>query len=378
MVSASVAFAAIGSALAFITTQVQKMVLEDPLSLLYAILVVGLILFGRSGSSLGFACGVAISPSSLEAASWALNDRLRLTGRLGRLYTKRPRVPTGSKVSHVDLQLPESAGSAKRPGMKLKLLAAALFVITAARVEAKVKTETFEYKHGDTVLEGYIAYDDAMKTKRPGVLVVHEWMGPNAYQKKRADMLAELGYVAFAVDVYGKGTRPKNHDEAGKAAGMFRSDRTLMRARMQAAADRLKQHPMYDGANYAAIGYCFGGTSVLEHARAGAPVKAVVSFHGSLDTPKPDDAKNIKARVQAHHGAADGFVPPEVVAAFQKEMTDAKVDWELDVYGGAVHSFTVKEAGNDPSKGMAYNEAADRRSWESMKDFLAESLKPAK
>lgn len=247
----------------------------------------------------------------------------------------------------------------------------------AAQAEAKVKTETFEYKQGDTVLEGFIAYDDAIKTKRPGVLVAHEWMGPNAYSRHRAEMLAELGYVGFAIDIYGKGVRPKNHDEAGKAAGALRADRVLMRARMQAAVDRLKQHPMYDGTNFSSIGYCFGGAAALELARSGAPMKAAVTFHASLDTPNPADAKNIKAKIQVNHGANDAFVPPESVAAFHKEMRDANVDYMFIAHGGAVHSFTVKDAGNDPSKGMAYNETADRRSWDAMKSFLNEAM-PAK
>jgi dienelactone hydrolase len=263
--------------------------------------------------------------------------------------------------------------------MKSRALAVVAFgaALFSERAEAKIKTEVVEYKHGDVVLEGYFAYDDAVTGKRPAVIVVHEWMGPNPYSRKRAEQLAELGYLGFAIDMYGKGVRPKDHAEAGKAAGALRNDRTTMRARINASVDRMRQHPMYDGNNFAAIGYCFGGTSVLELARSGAPVKAVVSFHGNLQTPKPEDAKNIKAKVQIHHGAADAFVNAEV-PGFQKEMADAKVDWQMNVYGGAVHSFTVKDAGNDPSKGMAYNEAADRRSWEAMKLFVGESLKPAK
>jgi len=177
--------------------------------------------------------------------------------------------------------------------------------------------------------------------------------------------------------MYGKGVRPKNHEEAAKAMGAVKGDRKLMRERMQAAVDRLKTHPMYDGTNFSAIGYCFGGSSVLELARSGAPMKAGITFHGALDNPNPQDAKNIKAHIQVHHGAKDGFVTPDVVAQFEKEMNEANVDYELNIYSGAVHSFTVKDAGNDPSKGMAYNDTADRRSWESMKLFLNEIM-PAK
>lgn len=183
--------------------------------------------------------------------------------------------------------------------MKLRALAVIAFgaALFSSRAEAKVKTETIEYKLGDVVMEGYFAYDDAVTTKRPAVIVVHEWFGPNPYSRKRAEQLAELGYLGFAIDMYGKGVRPKDHTEAGKAAGALRGDRTMMRARINAAVERMKQHPMYDGTNFGAIGYCFGGTSVLELARSGSPVKAVVSFHGSLQTPKPEDAKNIKAKV---------------------------------------------------------------------------------
>jgi dienelactone hydrolase len=252
----------------------------------------------------------------------------------------------------------------------------ATFLIGAATpAEAKVKTEAIEYKDGDVTLEGWFAYDAAKKGKRPVVLVVHEWLGPGPYSKKRAEQLAELGYLAFAVDMYGKDVRPKNHEEAGKISGQYRSDRKLMRQRITAGLERAKQHPMADGSKVNAVGYCFGGTSAIELARSGADLKSVISFHGGLDSPTPADGKNIKAKILAFHGADDGFVPAENVAAFQKELRDAKVDWEMVYFGNAVHSFTVAEAGNDNSKGMAYNEAADKRSFEQMKDFLAEANK---
>ena len=241
----------------------------------------------------------------------------------------------------------------------------------AVTASAAVVGETIEYKQGDASLEGYVAYDDANQDKRPAVIVVHEWKGLGDYAKGRANQLAELGYVAFAADIYGKGVRPQSHEEAGKTAGMYKNDRVLMRARIQAALDVVKEHPLVDPTKVAAIGYCFGGTTVLELARSGADVKGVVSFHGSLATPNPADAKNIKGKVLVEHGAADNFVNPEV-EGFKKEMTDAGVDMRFESYEGAVHSFTVKDAGSDPSKGMAYNEDADKKSWESMKNFLKE------
>ena len=238
--------------------------------------------------------------------------------------------------------------------------------------QAAVHTETVEYQDGDTILEGYLAYDDSSQAKRPGVLVAHEWMGLGDYAKRRAEQLAGLGYVAFAADMYGKGVRAKDHGEAAKLSGVYRSDRGLMRARIHVALEELSKHPLVDSSRIAAIGYCFGGTTVLELARSGADVVGVVSFHGGLDTPSPHDAKHIKGRVLALHGADDPFVKKEQVEAFEEEMRQANVDYRLIIYPGAVHSFTVPEAGNDPSKGMAYNADADQRSWETMKTFLSD------
>lgn len=238
--------------------------------------------------------------------------------------------------------------------------------------QGAVKTEVIEYRHGEAVLQGYLAYDDAIQGKRPGVLVVHEWRGHDAYVRKRAEQLAQLGYIAFALDMYGKGVFAKDHKEAGALAGAYKNDRTLMRTRASAGLKVLKKHPLTDTKRIAAIGYCFGGTTVLELARGGADLVGVVSFHGALDTPNPGDARNIKGKVLVLHGGDDPRVPSAQVAAFEEEMRKAGVDWQIVIYGGAVHSFTVPEAGNDPSKGAAYNEKADKRSWEAMKLFFAE------
>ena len=252
-----------------------------------------------------------------------------------------------------------------------RVLAAFILMLQAMPAMAAVVGETVEYRHGDTALEGYLAYDESAQDKRPGVLVVHEWKGLGEYAQRRARQLAELGYVAFAVDMYGKGVRPESHEEAAKQAGIYKSDRHLMRERIQAALNVLKEHPLVDASMIGAVGYCFGGTTVLELARSGADVKGVVSFHGSLATPDPKDAKNIKGKVLVCPGADDKFTGSEV-EGFKKEMKDAGVDMRFESYQGAVHSFTVKEAGDDPSKGMAYNEAADKKSWESMKAFFNE------
>ena len=237
---------------------------------------------------------------------------------------------------------------------------------------AEVVSEVLEYKQGDTVLEGYLSYDNSISGKRPGVLVVHEWKGVGPYVKRRADELAKLGYIAFAADIYGKGVRPQTNDEASKFASIYKNDRKLMRARVASGSDVLKNHKLTDTKRIAAIGYCFGGTTVLELARSGADIAGVVSFHGGLDTPSPEDAKQIKAKVLALHGGDDPFVTAEHVADFEDEMKKGGVDWQVNVYGGAVHSFTIPDAGNDPSKGAAYNERADKRSWEAMTNFFAE------
>jgi dienelactone hydrolase len=169
--------------------------------------------------------------------------------------------------------------------------------------------------------------------------------------------------------------RPKGGAEAGPLAGKYKADRPLLRARARAGLDELRKVALVDGARVAAIGYCFGGTTVLELARSGADVAAVVSFHGGLDSPTPADGKNVKARVLVLHGADDPYVPPAEVAAFEEEMRGGGVDWQLVKYSGAVHSFTIPDAGSDNSKGAAYNAVADRRSWEAMKGFFAEVLR---
>lgn len=242
-------------------------------------------------------------------------------------------------------------------------------------VQAELRETAVEHKQGETVLEGWQVIDTSAKGPRPAVLIVHQWKGLGAYEKRRARMLAELGYTVLAVDIYGKGIRPETAAAAGALAGKYKGDRALLRARVAAGLELLKQDKTVDPKRIAAIGYCFGGTTVLELARSGADVAGVVSFHGGLNTPTPQDAKNIKGRVLALHGADDPFVKPDEVQAFADEMREAKVDWQLVAYGGAVHSFTDSGAGSDNSKGAAYNEKADQRSWAAMKSFFAEIFK---
>lgn len=253
--------------------------------------------------------------------------------------------------------------------LPLTLLSLAMMAVTA---EAKIHTEFVEYKSGDTALLGFLAYDDANTKPRPGVLVIHDWMGESAYSESRAKQLAELGYVAFAADIYGKGVRPANPKEAGALAGKYKDDRALYRERLEAGLDQLKNNKLVAPGQIAAIGYCFGGTGVLELGRSGADVKGIVTFHGGLSTPTPADAKNIKCPVLVLHGADDPFVKPDEVAAFKKEMEDAKVKYTFIAYPGAVHAFTRPDAGSDNSKGIAYNEEADKKSWAEMKKFFSQ------
>lgn len=254
------------------------------------------------------------------------------------------------------------------------LLSLALLAWCANLASAAIRTETVEYRQGDTVLEGKLVYDDAVKGPRPGVLVVHQWLGLTPYEIKRATMLAELGYAAFCVDIYGKGVRPASPKEAGPEATKYKSNRPLLRARVNAGLDTFRKQAVVDPKHIAAIGYCFGGTTVIELARSGADIAGVVSFHGGLDSPSPEDGKQIKTKVLACHGADDPFVPAKDLEAFEKEMRDSKVDWRLIKYGGAVHSFTQPDA-DGTMPGAKYQEKADKRSWEDMKGFLTETLK---
>ncbi|MCE9518471.1 MAG: dienelactone hydrolase family protein [Verrucomicrobia bacterium] len=243
-----------------------------------------------------------------------------------------------------------------------------------SRLKAEIKEQAMEYKAGDVVCEGWKVTDDAKTGKQPAILIVHQWTGLTDYEKMRARMLAELGYTVFAADIYGKGIRPVP-PAAGQEAGKYKADRALYRARLNAALDVMRKDEHTDPARMAAIGYCFGGTGVLELARSGADVKAVVSFHGGLDSPTPEDGSKIKCKVLALHGADDPFVSAKDIAAFEAEMKSAGVSYQLVKYPGAVHAFTQKMAGTDNSKGAAYNAEADALSWVAMKEFLASSLK---
>ncbi len=256
--------------------------------------------------------------------------------------------------------------------MKIMIWALGLAAILTIPAVAAIKSEFVEYKQGETVLEGYLVYDDAIKGQRPGVLVIHQWLGLTDNEKMRANMLAEMGYVAFAVDIYGKGIRPKESSAAGAEAGKYRKDLPLFRDRINAGLQTLLKNPNVDPKRVAAIGYCFGGGAALELARSGANIAGVVSFHGSLTTTMPAVSGKIPAKILVCHGADDPFVPMKDFEGFLDEMRAAGADYQFIAYSGAVHAFTQNEAGNDNSKGAAYNEKADKRSWQAMKDFFAE------
>lgn len=237
-----------------------------------------------------------------------------------------------------------------------------------------METQVVDYQHDNTALEGYLAYDDSRRDKLPGVLIIPDFVGVNAFTKKRSEMIAELGYVGFVADVYGKSVRPTSHQEALQEARKYRSNRPLLRARLAAGLDVFRRSPVVDKSRIAVIGYCFGGMAALELARTGANVLGTVCFHGNLDTPNPEDAKNIKGAILILNGAADPMIPADTIAAFEKEMTDAKVDWQFVNYGGALHGYTAWDAVTDLQKGVGYDKTADRRSWIAMQEFLKEVL----
>ncbi len=260
--------------------------------------------------------------------------------------------------------------------MKLVLpLLLCLGWVSLARGE--VQTKAVEYRDGDVVLEGFAAWDPAKVANggAPGVLVVHQWMGLTDYEKSRCRQLAELGHVAFALDIYGKGVRPEDRQAASNLAGVYKTDRKLYRKRLNLGLEQLRKLAGVDSQKLAAIGYCFGGTGVLELARSGAQIQGVVSFHGGLDSPNPQDGKNIQAKVLILHGEDDPFVPKEDIAAMQQEFNAAGVDWQMIIYSQTVHSFTQPAAGSDNSRGTAYNERSDKRSWLAMQQFFNELFK---
>jgi len=248
-------------------------------------------------------------------------------------------------------------------------IAAALLALTSG-VSAAVRTKDVEYRQGDTVLQGFFAWDDAAKGRRPGVLVVHEWWGHNEHARDQAKRLAQTGYVGFALDMYGKGKLAAHPKDAEAFLNEATKDPAVMTARFNAALEQLKRNPHVDPEKIAAIGYCFGGAVVLGQARSGADLDAVVSFHGLLATKTPAEAGKIKARVLALTGADDPMVPPQQVEAFKSEMTAAGVKFEVVSYPHARHSFTNPQADKAGMAGLAYDAEADKKSWAAMLEMF--------
>ena len=271
----------------------------------------------------------------------------------------------------------------KEEGMKeiwILLVAASLVLAFAGVASAKPDIEGKEvsYRAGDVVMKGYLAYDKSITGKRPGVLVVHEWWGHNEYARKRARMLAEMGYAALAVDMYGEGKQAMHPDDAGKFSSELMKNFDTAKARFIAAMEFLKKQPTVDPGRIAAIGYCFGGGIVLNMARQGVDLKGVASFHGSLAAVKPAQPGTVKAKILVLHGADDKFVTPEQIGAFKQEMKNAGADFQFIEYPGAIHSFTNPDADDYAKKfnlPLGYNAEADKKSWEELKKFLEKIFK---
>jgi dienelactone hydrolase len=243
-------------------------------------------------------------------------------------------------------------------------------------VKKSVEGKAVEYKLDGKTYEGYLAVDSSVSGKRPGVLVIHEWWGLNEYPKQRARQLADLGYVAFAMDVYGKGIVAADHNEASKLSGANGDSKALLK-KIAEAIKILKADPNVDPSKIAAIGYCFGGMGVIEIALDGQDLKGgIVSFHGMLGSKNlVSGAKKVKTKMLIHHGADDPFIPKEAVSNFVKTLEDAKAPLTFVSHPGAVHGFTRPGAEKAGLQGLAYNKAADYSSFESMKSFLAENFK---
>lgn len=251
------------------------------------------------------------------------------------------------------------------------LIRIAMTATLATTAFAEIRTEFVAYKDGDVELQGFVAYDAATDAKRPAVLVVHEWWGLNDYAQQRATQLAQLGYVGFAVDMYGKGRVTSEREEASAWAGKLYGDAPMWRARIHAGLAACRAHPRVDPARIAAIGFCFGGSTVLQLAYSGADLAGVVSFHGGLAPPAAADGQ-IRARVLILHGADDPMVPDEQVKPVLDALRAKKADWQLVYYGGAVHSFSNPKAGGVGIAGVDYHEPTADRSWRLMKAFLDE------
>jgi dienelactone hydrolase len=266
----------------------------------------------------------------------------------------------------------------KRTFIVLAATALVLAICFPAFAATRIKGKVVTYKAGNVVMKGYLAFDENIKGKRPGVLIVHEWWGQNEYVRKRARMLAGMGYTALALDMYGDGKQAAHPEDAGKFASAVTKNAAIGEGRFMAALEFLKKQKNVDPERIAAIGYCFGGGVVLHMARLGVNIKGVASFHGSLATEKPAGPGVIKAKILVLNGDADKFTTPEQIAAFKKEMKKAGADFQFISYPGAMHSFTNPDADMYAKKfnmPVGYNADADKKSWAELDKFLADIFK---
>jgi dienelactone hydrolase len=256
-----------------------------------------------------------------------------------------------------------------------KMLVVLLVSLLSLHAEAKMVSKNVTYSDNGQTFIGYLAYDDAVKGKRPGVLVAHEWWGLNDFTREKARQMAALGYVAFAPDMYGNGQTTVDPRIAAKMAGEVRGTK-LLRDRVVAGFNELLRQDNVDTGRIVAMGFCFGGTAVLKLAFSGAPVRGVVTFHASIIVPTPEEAGLIRTKLLVLHGADDPYAPRDTIARFQESLRAAKVDWQMVYYGNAVHGFTNPSNGTDNAKGLAYNPLAAERAWTSMRLFFDEVLRP--
>lgn len=234
-----------------------------------------------------------------------------------------------------------------------------------------IQTRNVEYRDGDVILEGYLAWDDSGSDSRPGVLISHAWAGRGELEENRAEQLAELGYVGFAMDLYGKGVKGKNPEENNALMQPFLQDRGALQRRMKLALERLRKQKEVDAARVAAMGFCFGGLCVLDLARTGADLRGVASFHGLFSPPGNTEGNRIGAKVLVMHGWNDPMATPDQLLALAAELTSMGADWQIHAYGNTLHAFT-NPAANDSGRGTVYDASADRRSWQNLQLFLAE------
>ena len=234
-----------------------------------------------------------------------------------------------------------------------------------------IQTKTINYQDGDADLQGYLAWDDSVEGKRPGVMIAHAWAGRSDLENGKAEALAKLGYVGFALDNFGRGILGTNTEENSALIQPFLDDRAMLQGRLQITLEVLKGLDEVDASRVAAIGFCFGGLCVLDLARTGTDIRGVVSFHGLFGSPGNTAGNKIKAKVLALHGWDDPMAPPDQVVSLAEELSSMGADWQLHGYGNTMHAFTNPQA-NDPDFGTVYNPDADRRSWNAMQNFLSE------